>query len=175
MNPEAFARMKHLFAPWRMTYIKGPDAPACIFCDLPTRGPSDQTLVLHKGEHAFIVLNRYPYVSGHLMIVPYRHVASPVDLTAAEWVEMNVLLTRSLRALEAEYHPQGFNVGMNVGRAAGAGIADHVHMHVVPRWNGDNNFVSVLSQTRVIPEDPVETYGRLHRAIRAVEAQEVNP
>jgi len=165
--------MKHLFAPWRMAYIKGPDAPACIFCDLPTRGPSEQTLVLHKGAHAFVVLNRYPYVSGHLMIVPYRHLASPVDLTADEWREINTLLARTLKALEAEYRPQGYNIGMNIGRPAGAGIADHVHMHVVPRWNGDNNFVSVLSQTRVIPEDPVVTYRRLLDAIRAVELQEV--
>ncbi|HOI11181.1 MAG TPA: HIT domain-containing protein [Myxococcota bacterium] len=166
--------MKHLFAPWRMAYIKGPDAPACIFCDLPTRGPDDTTLVLHKGARAFIVLNRYPYVSGHLMVVPYRHVASPVELAADEWAEMDALVARSLRALQAEYAPQGFNIGMNVGRAAGAGIADHVHMHVVPRWQGDNNFVSVLSQTRVIPEDPVVTYRRLSAALRAVPQQEVD-
>lgn len=166
--------MKHLFAPWRMAYIRKPDAPACIFCDLPTRGPSEGTLVLRKGEHAFMVLNRYPYVSGHLMIVPYRHLASPTDMTAPEWAEMNAMLSLALKALACEYHPQGFNIGMNIGRAAGAGIADHVHMHVVPRWNGDNNFVSVLSQTRVIPEDPVVTYERLVGAIRTVEQQEVD-
>lgn len=144
----------------------------CIFCDYPGRGVSRDTLVVHLGERSFVLLNRFPYTSGHLMVVPFRHVSSPVDLLASEWAEIGDLVQRSVKALDATYHPQGFNIGMNVGRAAGAGIDDHCHMHVVPRWIGDNNFVPVLAETRVIPEALEVTHQRLVAAFADLDAVE---
>ncbi len=144
----------------------------CIFCDFPAQGVSDRTLVVLVGRQAFVMLNRFPYTSGHLMVVPFRHVATPVDLLPEEWAEMGELVQRSIRALESTYHPQGFNVGINVGRAAGAGIEDHCHMHVVPRWSGDNNFVPVLAETRVIPEALEVTHLRLVEAFVKQDAGE---
>lgn len=157
-----------------MAYIAGGNPPGgCLFCELPPRGVVEDTLVLHVGQRAYVVLNRYPYTSGHLMVVPFRHVASPALLQPEDWAEMGDLVRRSLRALEAEYRPQGFNVGINVGRAAGAGIEQHCHMHVVPRWNGDNNFVPVLAESRVIPEALEVTWRRLKAAFEAPPEKEV--
>jgi ATP adenylyltransferase len=144
-----------------MAYIGQGSVAGCIFCDYPARGVGEETLVVHLGERAFVMLNRFPYTSGHLMVVPFRHVSTPADLDPAEWAELGVLVRRSVKALTATYGPQGFNIGMNVGRAAGAGIEDHCHMHVVPRWVGDNNYVPVLADTRVIPEALEVTHRRL--------------
>jgi ATP adenylyltransferase len=155
-----------------MAYMNQGTVAGCIFCDYPGRGVSAETLTVHLGRRAFVILNRFPYTSGHLMVVPYRHVATPVDLEPGDWAEMGDLVQRAVRALEATYHPQGFNIGMNVGQAAGAGIADHCHMHVVPRWTGDNNFVPVLGETRVIPEALEVTHGRLVAAFAALDAVE---
>jgi len=153
--------MKPIFAPWRMDYITSCKRPGCVFCELPQQGVSEESLILCLNEHAYVVLNRYPYVSGHLMVIPYRHVEDPLELTSQEWRALNDLVRPVLLALKDEYRPHGFNVGMNLGVAAGAGIHEHIHIHVIPRWTGDNNLISVLADTRVIPEGLHQTWARL--------------
>lgn len=159
--------MKQIFAPWRMQYVKesGGDCD-CFLCPVQHCNPDESNLVIFKGVESFVILNRYPYVSGHVMIAPYRHVAVPEELNSAEMMEMGLLVQRCLRALRVAYCPAGFNVGMNVGQAAGAGLKDHVHIHVVPRWNGDTNFISVMSDVKVIPEALEVTRGRLIQAFK---------
>jgi ATP adenylyltransferase len=153
--------MERLWAPWRLTYIEGPkEDEGCVFCTKPELSDED-ALIVHRGEHCYAVLNLYPYGSGHLMIVPYRHVASPGELDGSERTEMWDLLDRSLHALEQALSAQGHNVGLNLGGAAGAGIADHLHLHVVPRWRGDVNFMPVLGDVRVMPQLLLETRAAL--------------
>lgn len=154
--------MEHVFAPWRIEYIKGKKPEGCILC---RDSGLDRTLVVHEGETAYILMNRYPYVSGHIMIAPFRHVQNIEDLRPREKLEMFELMDLAIRTLKSAYGPHGFNVGMNLGRAAGAGIDDHLHMHVVPRWNGDTNFMSVLGEVRVIPEELVKTKVKLRRKL----------
>jgi ATP adenylyltransferase len=133
----------------------------CIFCDLPAEGDDERTKILVRGERAFVILNSFPYNPGHLMVAPFRHVGDFGAIETDEFAEVDALLTRSVRALEEEMEPHGFNLGMNLGRVAGAGIPGHLHWHVVPRWNGDTNFMPVVGQTRVLPELLDETYARL--------------
>lgn len=156
---------EQLWATWRLKYIEGADAVSgCIFCDFPAQ-PSDndrQNYILHRGEHAFIILNAYPYSNGHLMVVPYRHTATLDDYTDAELLEVMRLTRVGVRVLTAAFAPHGFNLGTNMGRVAGAGIAEHLHWHIVPRWNGDTNFMTVLGDVRVIPESLSNVYDRLH-------------
>jgi len=133
----------------------------CIFCDLPAEGDDERTKILVRGERAFVILNSFPYNPGHLMVAPFRHVGGFGAIEPDEFAEVDSLLTRSVRALEREMEPHGFNLGMNLGRVAGAGIPGHLHWHVVPRWNGDTNFMPVVGQTRVLPELLDETYARL--------------
>jgi len=155
--------MERLWAPWRMSYIGSPQADGCVFCAKP--GQSDEeALIVHRGERCYAVLNLYPYGSGHLMVVPFRHVAEPGDLDAAERAEMWELLAMALKALESGLGAQGHNVGFNLGTAAGAGIADHLHLHVVPRWRGDVNFMPVLADVRVMPQALAETRNALAAA-----------
>ena len=145
-----------------MTYIKkADDGDECIFCRFPREQADAENLVLFRGETAFIILNAFPYSNGHLMITPFRHTSNPDDLTDAEMLELMVLTRKAINLLKAAFRPDGFNVGMNMGRVAGAGIADHLHMHVVPRWNGDTNFMPVLADVRVIPESLNAVYARL--------------
>ena len=156
-----------MWSPWRMAYIsaehKGAyeDAPACVFCDLPAQGDDARTSILHRGEHAFVIMNLYPYNNGHLLIVPYAHVDTLAALGAATLTEMMTLAQRAQGVLEDRMRPQGFNMGINQGKAAGAGIADHLHMHIVPRWVGDTNFMPVLGDVRVMPQHLEETYALL--------------
>lgn len=149
--PDAFRR---LYTPHRMAYIRGEGKPAnegeCPFCEIP-RLPDEDGLVVARGSLAYAVLNLYPYNSGHLMVVPYRHVSDYADLTDEETVEVARFTQRALRALRRASGAQGFNIGMNLGAAAGAGIAAHLHQHVVPRWGGDTNFMPVVGATRVLP------------------------
>jgi ATP adenylyltransferase len=147
--------MEKLYAPWRMTYIKGEKPVGCIFCKDSCRS---EDLILFQGETAFVMMNRYPYISGHLMIIPYRHVSRMEDLTPEEKLEVFNLQDISVRVLNEALHPDGFNIGMNLGKAAGAGVDDHIHVHIVPRWSGDTNFMSVLGDVRVIPEDIYKTW-----------------
>lgn len=158
--------MKHLWAPWRIQYIKGPPPEGCIFCTLPREGRDRDHRILHQGRRAFVILNTFPYNSGHLMIVPHRHVADLAALADDEILELMHLTTAAMEAIRATYNSEGFNIGVNVGRAAGAGILDHVHVHVVPRWVGDTNFMPVLGEVKVLPESLETTYDRLQAALR---------
>lgn len=159
--------MNNLWAPWRMTYLQsnrepaasGPDA--CIFCDKPKADDDEGNLIVHRGAACFVILNLYPYNNGHLMVVPYAHVATLEDLAVEPAAEMMTLAQTAVRVLRGMYQPQGFNLGINLGASAGAGIAAHVHLHVVPRWSGDTNFMTVTGDTRVIPEDLRETWRRM--------------
>jgi len=146
--------MKSIYAPWRMEYIRGKKADGCIFCRESIR---DGEFVLHDGRRAFIIMNRYPYITGHLMVAPHRHVRNIEELSLEEHCEMFELTARCVRALKEAFSPQGFNLGMNLGRAAGAGVEDHLHMHIVPRWLGDTNALSVFGEVRVISEDLMKT------------------
>jgi ATP adenylyltransferase len=155
-----------MWAPWRMAYIErehqdGYEGPQCPFCALPAQNDDTRTYILHRGENAFVIMNLYPYNNGHLMTVPYAHHASLGDLDAATLGEMMLLAQKAQAVLDATMHPQGYNLGLNQGRAAGAGIADHVHLHVVPRWVGDTNFMPVLGDVRVMPQHLDETYALL--------------
>ena len=151
--------------------IPNPQPPTptsgCIFCDKVAAGEAadQENLILWRGAHTFIILNLYPYNSGHLMVVPYRHLAQVTALTPAEYGEMFATVQRMVQVIDAVYRPEGYNVGMNLGRVAGAGIADHVHLHLVPRWGGDTNFMPVVGQTKVLPESLAQTWTRLREAM----------
>ncbi|MEP7356832.1 MAG: HIT domain-containing protein [Anaerolineales bacterium] len=154
--------MEHLWSPWRMAYLRKEDGSGepdgCIFCDLPAEQDDARTLIVRRGRLAYVILNRYPYNNGHLLVVPFQHTPSLENLDPATLAEIMALVNESLAALRAMYGAEAFNLGANIGAAAGAGIASHVHMHVVPRWPGDTNFLSTLAGTRVIPEDLQDTY-----------------
>ena len=156
-------QLQRLWTPWRASYVKDPDSTAdgCPFCVLPGLGDDRAARIVHRGETVFVILNAYPYNPGHLMAVPYRHVAALHELTRDERHEMTDLSERAVRALTASSGPHAFTLGINIGAVAGAGIADHIHQHVVPRWGGDTNFITVVGQTRVLPELLEETYDRL--------------
>ncbi len=157
--------MERIYAPWRMAYIeKNEELPGCFLCDYPSQKDDHATRILHRGENCFVILNIFPYNPGHLMVVPYRHVASYDMLEKEEVLEMGLLVQRALKVLRKAFSPQGFNVGMNLGRVAGAGCDGHVHMHVVPRWNGDTNFMPVLGDVRVVPQEIEATYRALKEA-----------
>jgi ATP adenylyltransferase len=152
---------RQLWAPWRLEYIRQADEQdGCVFC-LAAEGPDADTLVVHRGAAAFVLLNRFPYSSGHLLVAPYRHTGEFGGLTDAEALEAHRLAGQGIEALAATFAPEGYNVGWNLGRVAGAGIVDHVHLHVVPRWSGDTNFMPVLADVKVLPEHLAETRERL--------------
>lgn len=157
--------MEQLWAPWRMTYIRGEERGAgCVFCLPPEEDEDERRLVLLRGRHSFVIMNKYPYSNAHLMVAPYRHTNDPGTLGDEEALEMHRLLVLSRQILQETCAPHGFNIGMNLGLVAGAGIADHLHMHIVPRWTGDTNFMPVFADVRVIPQHLEETYGHLRRA-----------
>jgi len=155
-----------LWAPWRLEYIKqADDLEGCVFCaEALGQLLEEESLLVCRGEAAIAILNKYPYSSGHLMVAPSRHVGSLAELTDAEALEIHRLSVAALDALDGAYGPQGFNLGWNLGRAAGAGIADHVHLHVVPRWSGDTNFMPVLADVKVLPEHLLATRDHLREA-----------
>ena len=154
--------MDFLWTPWRYPYIAGlqGSAPGCIFCDMQSADDAD-CLIVYRAELHFIVLNRYPYTSGHSMVVPRRHFAHFHEMTEAEGAELIALTRRLQRALEESYHPEGFNIGWNQGKCAGAGVAGHLHLHMIPRWVGDTNLVGAIGETRVLPEDLSTTLSKL--------------
>jgi ATP adenylyltransferase len=164
--------MKTLWAPWRAEYIYcagGQNSVSrrhCLFCNLLKSKDDAANLILYRGRHAFVVMNRFPYNNGHLMVAPNRHTADLETFSAAESAELFKLVQRSLAALRRALKPQGFNIGANLGRVAGAGIAGHAHIHIVPRWLGDVNFMPLLAETKVISEHLTETYDRLKRQFR---------
>jgi ATP adenylyltransferase len=153
-----------LWAPWRHSYVAGGGSEECIFCSKPALGDDARALIPHRGKLCFVMLNAFPYNNGHLMVAPYEHTADLARLDGATAGELTALTQRSLRALEAAYGPDGYNVGVNLGRIAGAGVADHVHVHVVPRWAGDTNFMPVLADTRVISQGLEDSYASLRDA-----------
>jgi ATP adenylyltransferase len=160
--------MDYLWTPWRYKYLAdGPKDDRCIFCDALQQNDDARTHIVFRGAKNFVILNRFPYTSGHVMVVPYAHVA---DLSAAEpetLAEMMRIAQRTEKVLESAYHPQGYNLGMNLGRAAGAGVTGHLHLHVLPRWAGDANFMTTVSETRVEPEDLSTTDEKLRKALNA--------
>lgn len=160
--------MDYLWTPWRfqyMTEVTSGKQPACFFCDAVAGNRDDVTLLVHRGKKMFVILNRYPYTSGHVMVVPYAHVAQ-LNLCDAEGLqEMMELAQRVEKAYKASYKPDGMNLGMNLGKAGGAGVEGHLHLHVLPRWLGDSNFMTVTGETRVLPEDLNTTYEKLKRAL----------
>mgnify|MGYP001098176976 CR=1 FL=1 len=157
----------NLWAPWRMGYILGPREEGCIFCDKPKENQDERNLILLRGRHCFALLNLYPYSNGHLMIAPYRHVGRLPDLTQDECLEMMSFAQRAVAALSQAVNAEAFNLGINQGGAAGAGIEEHLHLHVVPRWEGDTNFMPVLGAAKVIPQALEETYRLLRQALQA--------
>ena len=156
--------MHHLWAPWRLSYVTNAAAAAeddrCVFCEAIS-GSEPSPLTLHRGDRCFVILNKYPYSNGHLMVVPRRHIGKLSDAAPDELTELITLTRTAEMALTAAYDPHGLNVGMNLGRPAGAGVLGHLHVHVVPRWNGDTNFMTVTAGTRVVPEEPARTVERL--------------
>jgi ATP adenylyltransferase len=155
---------ERLWAPWRLEYIKRADErDGCVFC-LATAGDDETSLVVHRGQRAFVLLNKFPYSSGHLMVAPVRHVGDFGELTDEEALEIHRLAERGIAALAETYAPQGYNLGWNLGRIAGAGVLDHVHLHVVPRWAGDTNFMPVLADVKVMPEHLAATRAKLAAA-----------
>jgi ATP adenylyltransferase len=155
---------RQLWAPWRLEYIRSADEqPGCVFCTAAA-GDDEEMLVVHRGQQAFVLLNKFPYASGHFMVAPYRHTGEFGELGDEEVVEMHRLASQGIGALAETFAPQGYNLGWNLGRIAGAGVVDHVHLHVVPRWAGDTNFMPVLADVKVLPEHLAETRRKLAEA-----------
>lgn len=167
---------ERLWAPWRFAYIESKESPGCIFVELPAQDRDRDNLILYRGRRCFVMLNAYPYTNGHLMVAPYRHTADMGELDDEELLEVNQLLAASLDWLRKAYAPDGFNIGVNLGRAAGAGIPTHIHWHVVPRWNGDTNFMTTVGDVRVLPQSLDQSYDRLRLIVdRWVAAHESGP
>lgn len=160
--------MERLWTPWRLEYILASKEDGCVFCDKVAVGRDEVEHVLVRGQVAYLALNRYPYNNGHLLVVPYLHVPSLEDLPPETLLEMMLLVNTGLAALRHAMNPDGFNVGANLGRLAGAGIEAHVHLHIVPRWKGDANFMTTVAETRTIPETLDQTFARLRQALAAL-------
>jgi len=161
--------MDHLWAPWRREFIDAPKEEGCIFCHYPAEtGPAAdrKNLIVGRTARSFVILNKYPYNNGHLMVVPRRHTGDYASLDHDELDDLQHLLQIALKVVEEAYHPGGANLGMNLGKAAGAGIAGHIHMHALPRWVADANFVSVIGETRILPETLDVTWGRMRKALK---------
>lgn len=175
-------KVERLWAPWRLSYIEGggkkeeatPDrsGTGCIFCDKPAEHNDEANLIVERGATCFTILNAFPYNNGHLMVVPYRHLSHPVALTPEENAELMQTASRLSAILDTVYHPDGYNLGMNIGSAAGAGIAAHLHLHIVPRWGGDTNFMPVVGGVKVMPETLEQTYAKLRAALDTHTKQE---
>ncbi len=160
--------MDYLWTPWRYQYMKGAIAgnqPECIFCNAAKRTDDATTLVVHRGVSSFVILNRFPYTNGHIMIVPYKHAAELAELEVTTLTEMMQLAQRAESAFKSLYKPEGINFGLNLGRAAGAGVLGHLHIHGLPRWSGDSNFMTVIGETRVLAEELTTTFERLRTAL----------
>lgn len=156
--------MKRLFAAWRMKYIqKTEKEEGCVFCNAQAKSDGSGNLVVFRGEKSFVILNKYPYTSGHVMVTPFVHVATLEELDAATRAEMMELTSRCMGTLRRAYNPQAFNMGANIGEAAGAGVPGHVHIHIVPRWKGDTNFMSTVGEVRVLPQTLEQTYEQFNK------------
>ncbi len=158
--------MDRIFTPWRYAYVSQAEkVDGCVFCIAAKCEDDRKALIVHRAEHCFIIINAFPYTSGHVMVVPYAHLDTLGQLPSAAANEMMALTQRMEGVLRAVYKPEGVNVGMNIGKAAGAGVAGHIHMHVLPRWTADSNFMTTVGETRVLPEDLLVTYDRLKKAL----------
>ncbi len=160
--------MDYLWTPWRFQYVANVTAgkpPECFFCGAVAGSRDDETLLVYRGKKMFVILNRYPYTSGHVMVVPYAHIAELNQCEPDTLQEMMELSQRLENVFKADYKPDGINLGMNLGKAAGAGVLGHLHLHLLPRWLGDSNFMTVTGETRVLPEDLVTTYAKLKKAL----------
>jgi ATP adenylyltransferase len=179
--------LERLWAPWRLNYVAGNSADTkdkeraekpkgCIFCDKPAQGEAHDTenLIVSRGPTCFVILNAFPYNNGHLMVVPYRHIATPAAFTPEEAAEIMATAAQMTTVLDKVYRPDGYNIGINVGSAAGAGIGAHIHLHIVPRWNGDTNFMPVVGEVKVLPETLSDSWRRINDAIRAKMAADSN-
>jgi ATP adenylyltransferase len=161
--------MKRIYAPWRYKYVSNPGAEECIFCKAAKSADDRKSFVLFRGECSFVMMNIYPYNNGHIMIAPYKHTGNLQELGENELLETSVLLQRWQEVIKKAMNPDGFNIGMNLGRVAGAGFEEHLHYHLVPRWNGDTNFMSVIGDTKVIPMSIEEGYDLLLRIYKKIE------
>lgn len=160
--------MKHLWSPWRMKYIEKQEKESgCVFCNVQAHTDSAENLIAFRGERAYVILNRYPYTSGHLMVIPFMHKSNLEELDSPTRVEMIELTSRCTTILRKIYKTESFNIGVNIGEAAGAGVLGHVHIHIVPRWAGDTNFMTTLGEARVLPESLEDTYKRVKEAFEA--------
>lgn len=159
--------MNHLWSPWRMEYIENNTKDdSCVFCLAQAKADGAENLIAHRGERAYVILNRFPYTSGHLMVVPFVHKPTLEELDPEVRAEMMELTSLCMTVLRKVYSPQAFNMGANIGEAAGAGVKEHVHIHIVPRWQGDTNFMSTLGETRVLPEALEDTYDRIRKGFQ---------
>ena len=160
--------MNHLWSPWRMKYIENHEKEnGCVFCDAQAKADGAENLIAFRGKLAYVILNRFPYTSGHLMVIPFEHKPNLEELDAETRAEMMELAARCMSVLRNIYKPQGFNMGANIGEAAGAGVKGHVHIHIVPRWAGDTNFMSAVGETRVLPEALEDTYRRVREGFES--------
>lgn len=167
--------MERLWAPWRIKYIlEASKEEGCIFCDKPQQGRDGENLILYRGQRAYVIMNLYPYNSGHLMIVPFRHIGEVEELLDEESLELMKLTQLSIQVLKRVLQPDGFNLGMNLGEISGAGVADHLHVHIVPRWEADTNFMPVLVDTKVISEALEDTYAKLKRGFLELQSTKVD-
>lgn len=158
--------MEHLWAPWRMDYVAGEKPDGCVLCQAAQAQDDAEAHVIYQGQYNYVILNRFPYNSGHLMVVPYEHIGAFTDLSPEQLAEMMDIAQGAVEAFQECLHPDGVNLGINLGRAAGAGINDHLHLHIVPRWAGDTNFMTVLADTRVVPQSLGESCRTLEPALR---------
>ena len=160
---------ERLWAPWRLEYIekasKDPGGEGCIFVDLPKKEDDRKNLILYRGKTAFVMLNAFPYTNGHLMVAPFKHTAEMSELSDDELLEINQLVAKCLGWIKKAYGPDGFNIGVNLGKVSGAGIPDHIHWHIVPRWEGDTNFMTTVGEVRVLPQSLEESWERLRKAM----------
>ena len=165
-----YLAMGVLWAPWRFTYLEKSNmkSGSCIFVDLPNEEDDERNLILYRGTECFVMLNKYPYASGHLLIAPYQHTSEIEELQDETLLEINQVVGRCIAWLRFAYKPEGFNIGVNLGKSGGAGIPDHIHWHVVPRWDGDTNFMTVTASTRVIPQSLTDTYAKLKSAVETL-------
>ena len=158
--------MENMWAPWRMQYIMGDTEKinGCLFCALPSMDQDEKNLIVYRSRHCFVILNKFPYNNGHTMVIPYEHTADLLSLDDAVLADCQLTIKKTIRVLKDVFHPQGINLGMNLGQAAGAGIEEHIHYHLVPRWNGDTNFMPIIGGVKVISEALQETYKKLKTA-----------
>jgi ATP adenylyltransferase len=163
--------MEHLWAPWRMDYVAGTKSEGCVFCEAARPEAGAEQYVIYRGRHNLVILNRFPYNSGHVMVVPYAHLRGLTELSSVQLCEMMDVAQGVIEALGECMHPDGINLGMNLGRAAGAGIDDHVHLHLVPRWSGDTNFLTTVGDTRVVPQALADCAATVGPALRTIMAR----